>query len=327
MSEAPIASTLQLMDSLRESIRSFLKISPSHHLPEIRFVRREHENGFTRSLIHYPAPDGEQIEAFLFQPTGEEPRGAILALHQHNSQWAIGKSEIAGLVGDPLQAFGPALARRGMTVLAPGAVGFESRLKSAGWGTSLAPSLEKAHSTAEGWLQSYNHMAHRLVRGELLMRKILEDCATALSVLQDRTKMARLGVIGHSFGGIVTLFLAALDTRVEFACSSGAVCSYRHKLATGTGLEMSLIIPSFAEHYDFDDLLRCIAPRKIFVVSSDDDPQAADAEELLENARQAFEVQHCADHLQHLRVPGGHPLDRERFEAIVDWTVTQAAGS
>jgi dienelactone hydrolase len=315
------------MDSLRESIRSFLKVSPSHHLTEVILVSQEKEDGFTRSLIRYSAPDAEQIEAFLLQPTSEEPRGAILALHQHNSQWAIGKSEIAGLVGDPLQAFGPALARRGMTVLVPDAVGFESRLKSSGWGTSLAPSLKKAHSTAEGWLQSYNHMAHRLVRGELLMRKILADCATALSVLHGHTKMSRLGVIGHSFGGIVTLFLAALDTRVAFACTSGALCSFRHKLAAGTGLEMSLVIPSFNEHYDLDDLLRCVAPRKILVVSSEDDPQAADAEELVKNALPAFERQRCKDHIQHLRVPGAHALDRGRFEAILDWTVAQASCS
>jgi dienelactone hydrolase len=312
------------MESLRESIRSFLKVSPSYSPTEVRLVNQQEEDGFTRSLIQYSSPDGEQIEAFLLRPATEEPMGAVLALHQHNSQWTIGKSEIAGLVGDHFQAFGPTLARRGITVLIPDAVGFESRLKSAGWGTSLAPSLEKAHSTAEGWLQSYNHMAHRLVRGELLMRKILADCATALSVLHDQTKMLRLGVIGHSFGGIITLFLAALDTRVSFASTSGAVCSYRHKLAAGTGLEMSLIIPSFAEHYDLDDLLRCVAPRKIFVVSSESDPQTADADVLVKNAFLAFEIQQCANHLQHLRVPGPHALDRRRFQAILDWTVTQA---
>jgi dienelactone hydrolase len=315
------------MDSIREHIRSFLKVSPHFPATELCLVNRQEEDGFTQSLIQYSSPDGERIEAFLLEPVGGERRGAILALHQHNSQWAIGKSEIAGLVGDPHQAFGPALARRGMIVLIPDAVGFESRLKAAGWGTSLAPLLEKDHSTAEGWLQSYNQMAYRLVNGDLLMRKILSDCATALSVLHDRTNISTLGVIGHSFGGIVTLFLAALDTRVAFACTSGALCSYRHKLATGTGLEMSLIIPSFAKHYDLDDLLRCIAPRKVFVVSSENDPQTADAEDLVRNAFPAFEIQQCANHLQHLRVPGPHALDQRRFQAILDWTFSQATCS
>jgi dienelactone hydrolase len=312
------------MDSLRESIRSFLNVSLAHPSPEVHFVERKAEDGFTRSLVRYPAPDGEPIEAFLLEPADAKPRGAVVALHQHNSQWTIGKSEIAGLDGDPLQAFGPALACRGMVVLAPDAVGFESRLKSAGWGTSLAPPLERAGSTSEGWLQYYNHMAHRLVRGDLLMRKILADSATALSVLQSCANTTNLGILGHSFGGIVTLFLAALDTRVAFACTSGAVGSFHHKLANGIGLEMSLVIPGFSEHFDLDDLLRCVAPRKIFVVSSTDDPQTADAEELLQNVRPAFEAQRCGPHLQHLRVPGPHALDRQRFEAIVNWTLAQS---
>jgi dienelactone hydrolase len=315
------------MHALRENIRSFLRLPVSHPRPGVSFIRQDQEDGFTRSLIRYLASDGEQIEAFLFQPTSEEPNGAILALHQHNSQWAIGKSEIAGLAGDPLQAFGPALARRGITVLAPDAVGFESRLKSAGGGATLAPPLSKEHSTSEGWLQYYNHMAHRLVRGELLMTKILTDCSAALSVLHHQTGRSHIGVVGHSFGGNVTLFLAALDARVAFACSSGAACSYRHKLVTGTALEMSLVIPGFAERFDLDDLPRCVAPRKIFIVSSEDDPYSADAEDLVRNALPVFEKQGCADHLQHLRVPGRHALDQARFEAISNWMVMQATCS
>ncbi len=332
-SGSPIAST----DSLRDRIQSFLKVSLSHPPPQACFIRQDEEDGYKRILLRYLAPDGERIEAFLFQPTNlqptnlqstnGEPSGAVLALHQHHSQWAIGKSEIAGLTGDPLQAFGPALARRGITVLAPDLVGFESRMKSAGREATLARSLEKEHSSPEGWLQYYNHMAHRLVHGDLLMTKLLTDCSAALAVLQDQTKSSHLGVVGHSFGGIVTLFLAALDTRVAFSCTSGAVCSYRYKLAAGTGLEMSLVIPGFAGHFDFDDLLRCVAPRRIFMVSSTADPYSGDAEDMVKNALPVFETQGRADHLQHLRVAGQHALDRQRFEAISNWIAIEATGS
>jgi dienelactone hydrolase len=275
-------------------------------------------------LIRYTAADGEPIDAFLFEPVGETLNGGVVALHQHNSQWTIGKSEVAGLAGDPLQAFGPALARLGVTVLAPDSLGFESRYQEAGWGASLAPPLSKPHSTADGWLQYYNQMAHRLVQGDLLMRKVLDDAATALSVFRHHAPAARLGVIGHSLGGVTSLFLSALDVRVAYACSSGAASSFRHKFSHGTGLEMSLIIPSFTEHFDLEDLIRCVAPRKILIVSSEDDPMTGDAEDLVRLARPAFEAQHCAGHLQHLRVPGPHALDRTRFEAIVEWTVAQS---
>src|SRR4029450_974117 len=96
---------------------------PPPPAPALRVLDRWREGGYARSLVEYPAPDGDRIEAYLFEPDAT-PTRAVLALHQHNSQWTMGKSEIAGLTGDPLQAFGPALARRGVLVLAPDAVGF-----------------------------------------------------------------------------------------------------------------------------------------------------------------------------------------------------------
>jgi dienelactone hydrolase len=314
------------MDSLREQIASFLGFSLPSVASTARVLSSIEDHGFQRKLVQYSSRDGEEIQAFLFVPNGPV-RGAALALHQHNSQWEIGKSEVAGLVGDPLQAFGPALARQGITVLAPDSVGFESRMKAVNGGIALAPQLERAYGTAEGWLQYYNQMAYRLVVGDLLIRKVLEDCADGLSVLQVCSGSPRLGVIGHSFGGIAALFLAALDTRVAFACTSGAVGSMRKKLASGTGLEMSLVIPGFLQRFDMDDMLRCVAPRSIFVVSSESDPQTADADEVVANARSSFRDRHCERHLLHLRVPGPHPLDRQRMDAMVEWMVAEALSS
>src|SRR6266850_856577 len=129
-------------------------------------------------------------------------------------------------------------------------------------------------------------MAHRLVRGELLIRKMLQDGEAAISVLRRFSRDgAPVGVIGHSMGGGVALFLGALDTRIEFTCASGAVGSYRRRLARGIGLEMALVIPGCASVFDFDDLIRCVAPGRLFVVSADGDLATEDASDLVENVR------------------------------------------
>jgi dienelactone hydrolase len=200
---------LASMNPLRERITSFLGLSPHSAASNLRVISSVEQDGFRRKLVQYASRDGDEIEAFLFVPNGLV-RGAVLALHQHNSQWEIGKSEVAGLMGDALQAFGPRLARQGVTVLAPDSVGFESRMKAVARGAALAPNLQRPYSTPDGWLQYYNQMAHRLVVGDLLIRKVLHDCADALSVLQTCSASSELGVIGHSFGGIAALFLAAL---------------------------------------------------------------------------------------------------------------------
>ena len=226
-----------------------------------------------------------------------------------------------------MQAFGPALARAGVVVLAPDAVGFESRCVAPGHGGTIGPRITRTHGTADGWLQYYNHAMHRLVRGELLMTKVLADVEAAVTAIQDLSGTERVGLVGHSYGGNVALFAAGLDPRIAFACASGAACSFRHKLAHGTGLEMALVIPGFAKRFDIDDLMRCVAPRELLVVSSDNDPFAADASDLVAAARPAFLAAGAEESLQHLRVEGGHALDSERFSAIVEWLVAQCSRS
>src|SRR5262245_7288589 len=210
------------MNSVRERIAEFIGLAMVAERPSIRIVERQSDDGYTRSLLQYSLSNADVIEAFVLEPIRQNSNGSVLALHQHNSQWTIGKSEVAGLAGDPMQAFGPALARQGVTVLAPDAIGFESRLTTAGWGTGLAPTLTRPGGSADGWLQYYNQMAHRLVQGDLLIRKMLSDCMAAISVLQNINAERPVGAIGHSLGGGLALFLAALDTRVAFTCSSGA---------------------------------------------------------------------------------------------------------
>lgn len=305
------------METVRSSIQALLQVKEPAQLEAPEVLEEVREEGFTRKLVSFVAADGDRIEAFLFEPVAPGGGAAVVALHQHNSEWAIGKSEVAGLVGDPRQAFGPALARAGVTVLAPDALGFESRRARAGHGHALAPPAVQARGDADDWLQYYNQAMHRLVQGELLITKVLMDVASAVTVVQDLLGTDRVGVTGHSSGGNVALFAAALDPRVAFACSSGAACSFRHKLGNGTGLEMALVVPGFAARFDLDDLIRCVAPRNLLVVSSDGDPFAADAAALVESARPAFSE--FGGDLQHFHHGHGHALDDARFGAIVEW--------
>jgi dienelactone hydrolase len=313
------------MDALRSEIRSFLHLQTPGHAAEPVVHDEVREVGFVRKTISYATADGDTIEAFLFEPHVPRHVPSVVMLHQHNGEWGLGKSEIAGLVGDRHQAFGPVLARAGVVVLAPDAIGFESRCGFTSVGRPLPPDMTERSVVSEGWLQYYNHAMHRLVRGQLLIHKILADVADAVSVVQKLAKTERVGVAGHAYGGNVALFAAALDTRISFACASGAACSYRHKLAHGTGLEMALVIPGFAERFDFENLMQCVAPRELLIVSSEGDPYAADAGALVAQAAPAFRAAGAERNLVHLRIGQGHALDAQRFSAIVDYLVTRSA--
>jgi dienelactone hydrolase len=246
----------------------------------------------------------------------ETARSTDPAGHQHNSQWHLGKSEVAGLAGEPLQAFGPALARAGIVVLTPDAVGFEDRRHT-------GPGIDERE---DDWLQYFNEMAYRLVSGRLLVTTVLGDAACGLSALitDERVDSARVGVVGHSYGGNVTLMLAALDERVRFACASGSACSYRQRMLDRTGIEFAHVIPGILELTDIGQLVELIAPRPLLLLSATEDRYSADTPEIVQAAARAYREAGAPQALKHYRAQGGHALTEERFDAIIGWVVVQS---
>ncbi len=129
----------------------------------------------------------------------------------------------------------------------------------------------------------------------------------------------RIGTLGHSYGGNTTLFLAALDERISFACASGSACTFEYRMKHGTGIEMASVIPNFHGKYDIDDLVALTAPRKLLIVSSDEDKYSMDAPEIVKRAGIRYGELGVPQNLEHKRYPGGHALTEERFEDIVAW--------
>lgn len=68
------------------------------------------EDGYTRQHITYTS-GSEQVPAYLLIPDNQGNNPAILIHHQHNREHHLGKSEVCGLAGNPLQAFEPDLAK------------------------------------------------------------------------------------------------------------------------------------------------------------------------------------------------------------------------
>jgi dienelactone hydrolase len=271
-------------------------------------------DGYHELRVRYVGIEGE-VPALLLVPDGAGPCPAVLAHHQHNSEWHLGKSEVAGLAGEPLQAFGPALARAGLVVLAPDAVGFEDRRYT---GTGI-------DEREDDWLQYFNEMAYRLVSGQLLATTVLGDAACGLLALlaDERVDGAKLGAVGHSYGGYVTILLAALDERVRFACASGSACSYKRRMLDRSGIEFSQAIPGILNLADIDGLVGLIAPRPLLLLSATEDRYSADAREVVQTATGAWEARGAREKLEHVGYKGGHALTPERTEKIISWATGQ----
>ena len=304
------------IDLLRRDIGEFLNFRISEATPQFTALERVNADGYTRLRISFTSEEGDEIPAYLLQPDGDGPFAAVLVHHQHASQRHFGKSEVCGLVGNPLQAFGPALARQGIVVLAPDSICFEDRRKNR---TGTEPDEEADIA------QHFNEMCYRLLRGDTLMRKVLCDSAQGISLLQSipQVNSERLGILGHSYGGNTVLFHGALDERIRFACSSGAVCSYRYKMANQVGIEMAEVIPGFATRFDIPDLVVCFLPRRLLLVSATEDKFSFDADRVVA----AVQALNPEIRIEHRRYEGGHALTKERFDEIINWLVVRTKDS
>jgi dienelactone hydrolase len=219
----------------------------------------------------------------------------VLVHNQHNRQRHLGKSEVCGLAGDPLQAFGPALARQKILVLVPDSICFEDR----------RPSQVGIEAHEDDVAQHYNEICYRLLRGDTLMRRVLLDSALGISLLRDHPLVdpQLIGMLGHSYGGNTVIFHGALDERIRFACASCAGCSHQYKMEHRIGTEKAEVIPGFIPHYDIQDLVTCFSPRPLLVLSATEDPYSKDAELIIQRAQEACakfgakeNIEHKTDH-------------------------------
>ncbi|MPZ14356.1 MAG: prolyl oligopeptidase family serine peptidase [Chloroflexi bacterium] len=307
------------MSELRRRLADLLGLRGEPPDISTKVLEVSEQGDHTRYRVQYAGVENDQIPAFLLRPPGAGPFPAVAVHHQHNGERHLGKSEVCGLAGDPLQAFGPALVARGLVVLAPDSMCFEDR-------RSNRQGIEPDPDPEGDWLQHFNQLAYRLVRGETLIAKVLEDSAAAISVLAglDFVDPRRIGMLGHSYGGNTTLFHAAVDERISFACASGAAASYRAKMDAGTGIEFAEVIPGITKLMDVGELVGLIAPRPLLLVSANGDKYSQDADVIAATAMREYEAAGAVGMLQHSRYDGGHELTPERFGRIVDWLCDRA---
>jgi dienelactone hydrolase len=252
---------------------------------------------YVRQSVEYALEESERVRSFVLLPKNAPgPGPAILAHHQHAGQFDLGKSEVVGLAGDADQAYGAELAERGYVVIAPDAIAFEER----NW-------------SEEPGRAEYYELASRLVHGRTLLAKVLHDATVALDYLTTRPEVdrRRLGFIGHSYGGRMGIWAAALDDRIKAAVSNCGCVNYKNSLTRDAGIQMAFCLPGILDVGDVEDVLRLAAPRAVLIQAGADDKWSRGAQDMFDSARGAFPDGHLE-----LRIwPGGHSFSRPMREA------------
>jgi dienelactone hydrolase len=228
--------------------------------PRVRRLSVEAFSWGERRLIDFAVESGERVKAYLLVPRPPTSvagrRAAIIAAHQHNGPFHIGKSEPAGLRGPAMYHYGVDLCRRGFVVLCPDHLAFEQRVARPRTIGSSLPELRGR--TFEAFC-----LGDQLLRGRSLAAKYIFDLCQGIDVLEtlDIVDPTRIGIFGHSLGGQCAMWLAFYDRRIRAAFSSCGFSTLSAVQRKQIPHNLASYLPGLMTIGDVDDAVAGIAPR------------------------------------------------------------------
>jgi dienelactone hydrolase len=256
--------------------------------------------GHVRRKVSYNVPAG-RVSAFVGIPDGlTRPVPVVFCHHQHNGEFDLGKSEVWGLRGAPDQAYATELAERGFVTIAPDAIGFEERNWAAG-----------ANVT---WFE----LSARLVVGRTLLAACLQEISLALDYATSLPQVdaARIGFIGHSYGGRAAMWAPAWDDRIRVSVSNCGCIPYRDSFARDAGFQAEFVIPGFASSYDVEDVIAVGDQCQYLIVAADDDVWSRGAARIRANLAERGST-HARVHVR----PGHHDFPDESRRMAYEFLV------
>jgi acetyl esterase/lipase len=138
----------------------------------------------------------------------------------------------------------------------------------------------------------------------------LWDCSRALDVLGAHPLVdpARMGAVGFSYGGTISLFLAACDPRVSAAVVSGYFSSWAEAHRMPWNMCGSQVLPGMLGTMEHADLGALVAPRALFVETGREDPlfPVVAAERSVERLGRVYAHFGVGDRLVHEISEGDH---------------------
>ncbi len=234
---------------------------PPAGVPRVQRSKPEQLDGFTREHIRIDDGLFDEVTAYLLLPDPLPPTAPlILALHGHGGYYAGGAMTAGVTEGiHPIAlecaealnyGYGVELAKAGFIVICPDAFNFGQRLLLA----DMWPQRELCHEyflaltpfglTPLG-LTLWGH------RRALDFGLSLPQCNGAA------------GCVGLSFGGVVTIYLTAIEDRIKAAVCSGAIhAKWESAAQKNAGCQASRV-PAMSAWFDFPDVAISIAPRPV----------------------------------------------------------------
>lgn len=270
------------------------------------------EPGLRHQVVHLQSEPGVPVVAHLLLP--QTPNGAgVLAIHGHGYV----HGETLGLDGgDPAQqrqlaqanyAYAREAARRGYVVVAPELRGFGRR----------ADPMKPPKDACDASFFRALHFGRTLVGQQLCdLRAGLDFLA-----LQPAVNPERLGCLGLSTGGRMTMYLSATEPRIKVAVPSGCLNTFRERLAIASSCGTQFV-PDLLSWCDTPEVFGLIAPRPLLLElgASDGTSPELFATEAYARLQAIYATAGAEERLALEVFPGGHRWNGVRaWEWLEEW--------
>lgn len=270
------------------------------------------QDGFTIRSVYYDAEPNDPIPAMLLIPDGvtpEKPAPAIAVWHQHAGQYHLGKTEPAGLSGNPMHHTGAALAREGYVVLCPDALCFEER-------------QDPTQRLKGGEYERFEFLRY-VVSGKCMAWKNILDMRRAIDYLCSLPEVQsdKIGCYGHSMGSTHTWMVGPWEERLK--CLVGNCC-----LPTYAAIHKNHMlhcfpnfVPGIYQFGDTPDIAALIAPRALHLNLGELDGGSPidEARQGIERISQTYVAQNASDKFtSYIEAGSGHILSEEMWQRTKD---------
>ena len=264
-------------------------------------------DGFRIESLYYDAEPDDAIPAMLLIPDGVsagKPAPGIAIWHQHAGQWHLGKTEPAGLAGNPMHHTGAALAREGYVVLCPDALCFEER--------------QDPSSKLKGGNYERFEFLRYVVAGKCMAWKNILDMKRAIDFLVSRPEVVadKIGCYGHSMGSTHTWLVGPWEPRIK--CLVGNCCLPTYKAIHREHMLHCFpnFVPGIFQYGDTPDIAALIAPRPLHMNFGETDGGSPidEVRRGVEVISRAYESVHAEKNFTYFIEPEtGHVLSEEMW--------------
>jgi dienelactone hydrolase len=254
------------------------------------------------------------LPVYVLVPKGAKgPLPGVVAVHGHGALGAdpvVGRELTPGVeeaVKGANYDYGLQLVRRGYVVAAPCLTPFGRRLGD-----------RKGYGGNDPCAVTFIRLQ---LLGKVLIAENLRDVLWALELLARRPEAdaKRLGCVGLSYGGRMTMLAAAVEPRIRVAVISGALNCLQERIA-GRYSCGAQVIPGLLRYGDVPEIASLIAPRPCLWEVGEKDALLPPrwVEEALGRMGRAYRTLGAEKALEVERFTGGHRWHGQRASRLLD---------